>query len=103
MQSEFERQPFIPPLRLSRVYGELPDLTSWCRSGLPGYICSAFGSKFVAKTVFRTAAILNSGNLGGPDIPNHKCKYSYGFPMVKEGKIEINFLFIFVTHLAQKL
>ena len=46
-------------------------------------------------------AILNLGKLGGPDIPNHKCKYSNGFPMVKKGKIDIKF--VFVSHLAQKL
>ena len=46
-------------------------------------------------------AILNLGNLGGSDIPNHKCKYSSGFPMVKKGKIDIKF--VFVSDLAQKL
>jgi len=37
MQREFERQPFIPPLGLSPVNEEFPDLTYWCRSGMPGY------------------------------------------------------------------
>jgi len=63
-------------------------------------------SSFVAHLVqnlnlFRTAAILDLGNLGGPDIPNHKCKYSYGFPIARKGKIDIKF--VFVSHLAQKL
>ena len=46
-------------------------------------------------------AILNLGNLGGSDVPNHKCKYSNGFPIVKKGKIDIKF--VFVSHLAPKL